>query len=128
MDAIKQTSNKVRYSDSELAMFKVLIEKKLARAKEQLNYFQSQMDDFIDNPDTKMKGLSDAAGIAENEILGNSTERLSKHITHLENALFRIENKTYGICRVTGELIDKKRLQAVPHATLSMEAKLGRKK
>lgn len=128
MSTSKKTLTKTRYSKPELDEFKSLINKKLARANEQLHFFQSQLDDLIDNPDAKLKGLDDAVGVAETEHLTNSVNRLKKHINHLENALIRIENSVYGVCRATGKLISKERLRAVPHATLSIEAKLSRKK
>lgn len=118
--------NKTRYSDEELNEFRSLVEKKLQRAKEQFNYLRRQMEDLADNPDNKLKGLDDANGVRETEHLNTSAARLQKHIQHLENALIRINNKAYGICRVTGKLISKQRLKAVPHATLSIEAKEGR--
>lgn len=125
MSAISRLS-KTRYSDEELAEFKILIEKKLLRAKEQFSYIRSQMDEMADNPDLKVKGLDDGISSMESEDLHGSAARLQKYIQHLENALIRIESKMYGVCRVTGKLISKARLKAVPHATLSMEAKQNR--
>jgi len=119
---------KTRYSDEELEEFKDLIEKKLKRAKEQLDFYQKQLSDMADNPDSKIKGLDDGIGTAENERLSGMAARQKKHIQHLENALIRIQNKAYGVCRITGKLISKERLRAVPHATLSIEAKQNRKK
>ncbi|MEL6944860.1 MAG: TraR/DksA C4-type zinc finger protein, partial [Bacteroidota bacterium] len=119
-------SAKTRYNDNELAEFKSLIEKKLSRAKDQFNYIDSQLRELAENPDSKIKGLDDATGVTEAAQLNNSAARLQKHIQHLENALLRIENKVYGICRATGKLISKQRLKAVPHATLSIEAKMNR--
>ncbi len=119
---------KTRYSDEELEEFKDLIEKKLKRAKEQLDFYQKQLSDMADNPDSKIKGLDDGIGTAENERLSSMAARQKKHIQHLENALIRIQNKAYGVCRITGKLISKERLRAVPHATLSIEAKQNRKK
>lgn len=119
-------SAKTRYSDDELAEFKSLIEKKLNRAKDQFNYIDSQLRELAENPDSKIKGLDDATGVTEAAQLNGSATRLQKHIQHLENALLRIENKVYGVCRATGKLISKQRLKAVPHATLSIEAKMNR--
>ncbi|MDV7399181.1 TraR/DksA C4-type zinc finger protein, partial [Arthrospira platensis SPKY1] len=79
-----------------------------------------------DNPDSKIRGLDDGTGTAENEQLYQMASRQQKLIQHLENALIRVHNKTYGICRATGKLISKERLKAVPHATLCMEAKKAR--
>lgn len=114
---------KTRYTDEELAEFDALIMKKLNKAKTELDFYLSQLSDRADNPDAKVKGLDDGIGTAENERTTTLAARLQKHIQHLENARLRIQNKVYGICRVTGKLISKQRLMAVPHATLSIEAK-----
>jgi len=116
-------SPKTRYTDEELEVFRALIEKKLAKAKDQLDFTLNQLEDMADNPDAKIKGLDDGIGTAENERLTTIAARQQKHIKHLENALIRVQNKVYGVCRVTGKLISKERLMAVPHATLSIEAK-----
>jgi RNA polymerase-binding protein DksA len=87
-----------------------------------------QISDLADNPDSKLKGLDDASSTMESERLYTNAARQRKLIRHLENALIRIENKVYGVCRNTGKLISKERLRAVPHATLSIEAKQNRKK
>jgi RNA polymerase-binding transcription factor DksA len=125
---MQQKAEKTRYSDEELLEFKSLIEKKLAVAREQLDFYLRQLSEMADNPDQKVKGLDDGAGTAENEQLTSMAARQKKHIQHLENALIRIENKAYGVCRKTGKLISKERLRAVPHATLSIEAKQGRRR
>ncbi len=117
---------KTRYSDEELEEFKNLIDEKITEAKKQLAFIQKQIDDLSDNPDSKIRGLDDAIGSSENERLYNMASRQQKHIQHLENALIRIKNKVYGICRETGKLISKERLKAVPHATLSINAKQKR--
>ena len=114
---------KTRYNDIELKEFEDLIEGKLSESKKQLNFYIRQLSDMADNPDSKVKGLDDGIGTAENERMTTLAARLKKHIQHLENAKIRIENKVYGICRVSGKLISKERLRAVPHATLSIEAK-----
>lgn len=119
---------KTRYSDEELTEFKSLINRKLTHAKDELNFLQSQLSDRADNQDAKLKGLDDGIGTAETERLSTLAARQEKYIKHLENALIRIQNKVYGICRETGKLIPKARLKAVPHATLSIEAKMSRKK
>lgn len=119
-------ANKTRYTDEELEEFRQIIEQKLAKAREQLNFYLEQISELADNPDAKIKGLDDGTGVAESERLYTMAARQRKHIQHLENALLRIKNKVYGICRVTGKLIAKERLLAVPHATLSIEAKQGR--
>ena len=123
---MNQKAEKTRYSDEELEEFRVLISKKLERAQEQLEFYLDQLSELADNPDSKVKGLDDGIGTAESERLTNMAGRQRKHIQHLENALIRIKNKAYGVCRVTGKLISKERLKAVPHATLSIEAKQNR--
>ena len=112
-----------RYSDEELAEFEALINEKLESAKEQHIFYLTQLQVLAANPDSKIKGLDDGISTSENERLTTMANRQKKHIQHLENALIRIKNKVYGICRVTGKLISKERLRAVPHATLSIEAK-----
>ena len=116
-------AHKTRYTDKELLEFEELIDEKLRDAHNQLNFYLSQLSDMADNPDAKVRGLDDGTGTAENERLTTMAVRQKKHIQHLENAKIRIKNKVYGICRVTGKLISKERLKAVPHATLSIEAK-----
>lgn len=123
-----RNAEKTRYSDQELGEFKEIIEKKLIRAVEEYDYYMKQLSEMADNDDSKVKGLDDGIGTAENERLSNMAARQKKLINHLENALIRIQNKVYGICRVTGKLISKQRLKAVPHATLSIEAKMNRKR
>lgn len=117
---------KTRYSDEELTEFKQLIEKKLVKAKSELKFYKQQMSEMADNPDVKLKGLDDAIGSVESERLNTLTSRQEKYVKHLQNALIRIENKVYGVCRNTGNLISKARLRAVPHATLSIQAKRQR--
>lgn len=120
--------NKTRYSDAELAEFKALIDEKLEAAKNELRYLQDQInrkdDNGTDDTENKFANLEDGSITMEREYLNQMAVRQAQYIDHLEKALMRIQNKTYGICRVTGKLIDKDRLRAVPHATLSMEAKL----
>ena len=118
---------KTRYSDEELQEFKELIEGKLANGKEQLSFYLNQKEEMANSDDTKLKGLDDGISTTEAEHLNRMTARQRKHIQHLENALIRIENKVFGICRVTGKLISKERLKAVPHATMSIHAKQGKK-
>ena len=119
---------KTRYSDQELAEFKTLIEGKLSAARQQMDFYLTNITELSQNADNKVKGLDDGTGTAETERLNNLASRQKKHIQHLENALLRIENKVYGVCRETGKLISKDRLMAVPHATLSIDAKKNRKK
>jgi RNA polymerase-binding transcription factor DksA len=119
----------VRYSDNDLSEFRELINKKLEAAKKELAYLQgliTRKDDMGgDETDNRYMTMEDGSMSMEREQLSQMASRQITYIDHLEKALIRIENKTYGICRVTGKLIDKARLRAVPHATLSLEAKLG---
>ena len=117
---------KTRYSDDELEEFKILIENKLVKAKEQLNFYLTQLGEINENQSAKIKGLDDGNGTVEVERMNTLAARQRKHIHHLENALLRIQNKVYGVCRSTGKLISKGRLKAVPHATLSIHAKQAR--
>ena len=119
----------MRYSDTELQEFRDLIGKKLDAAKKELAYLQgliTRRDEMGgDETDNRYMTMEDGGMSMEREQLSQMASRQITFIDHLEKAIMRIENKTYGICRVTGKLIDKARLRAVPHATLSMEAKLG---
>lgn len=119
----------VRYSDSDLKEFRDLINKKLDAAKQELAYLQgliTRKDEMGgDETENRYMTMEDGSMSMEREQLSQMASRQITYIDHLEKALIRIENKTYGICRVTGKLIDKARLRAVPHATLSLEAKLG---
>lgn len=123
-----EKSTKTRYSDSELVEFKELINEKLRMAREEFNNLTSSLSSPNANgtEDTSgtYKTLEDGSATLEKEQLNQLAARQKKFIDNLEAALVRIENKTYGICRETGKLIQKERLRAVPHATLSMEAKL----
>ena len=124
---MSQPSDKTRYSDAELDEFRVLIEGKKAKAEQQLQYYLTQLSDMAENADAKIKGLDDGITTMENETTSTMAVRQRKLIQHLENALIRIQNKAYGVCRETGKLISKERLRAVPHATLSIQAKQKRK-
>ena len=119
----------MRYSDQELNEFRDLINKKLDSAKKELTYLQgliTRRDEMGgDETDNRYMTMEDGGMSMEREQLSQMASRQITFIDHLEKAIMRIENKTYGICRVSGKLIDKARLRAVPHATLSMEAKLG---
>ena len=120
-----------RYSDGELNDFKELIQRKLEAAKKELGYLQgliTRKDEMGgDDTDNRYMTMEDGSLSMEREQLSQMASRQITFIDHLEKAMMRIENKTYGICRVTGKLIDKARLRAVPHATLSIEAKMGMK-
>lgn len=117
---------KVRYSDEELQEFKELILAKLAKAQEEYDSLRASMvgnsNDTADTSPT-FKALEEGANVLGREEAARLCERQRKFIVNLQNALMRIENKTYGICRQTGKLIPKERLRAVPHATLCIEAK-----
>jgi len=120
-------AEKTRYSDEELMEFKELILRKLDKAREDYELLksaitQSESNDTQDTSPT-FKVLEEGAATLSKEEAGRLAQRQHKFIQHLQGALIRIENKTYGICRETGKLISKERLRAVPHATLSMEAK-----
>ena len=119
----------MRYSDNELTEFRELITRKLETAKKELGYLQgliTRKDQMGgDESDNRYMTMEDGSLSMEREQLSQMASRQITFIDHLEKAMMRIENKTYGICRVTGKLIDKARLRAVPHATLSIEAKMG---
>lgn len=119
-----------RYSDDDLAEFRQLIQKKLDIARNELAYLQGLItgkDDMsTDDRDARNKGMEDGGVNMERDQLSMMAARQISFIDNLEKALMRVENKTYGVCRVTGKLIDKARLKAVPHATLSMEAKTAK--
>lgn len=121
--------NRTRYSDTELKEFKTLIHKKLEEATrdyELLKNTLSHKDDHgTDDTSPTFKLLEDGSDVLSKEETAHLAARQEKYIQNLKNALIRIENKTYGICRVTGKLIPKERLRSVPHATLSIDAKLG---
>ena len=115
-----------RYSDNDLSEFKEIIQKKLDAAKKELTYLQgliTRKDEGGDMDEARYMTMEDGSVSMEREQLSQMASRQITFIDHLEKAMMRIENKTYGICRVTGKLIDKARLRAVPHATLSIEAK-----
>jgi RNA polymerase-binding transcription factor DksA len=116
----------MRYSDADLAEFREIIQKKLDAAKKELNYLQgliTRKEEGGDMDEGRYMTMEDGSVSMEREQLSQMASRQITFIDHLEKAMMRIENKTYGICRVTGKLIDKARLRAVPHATLSIEAK-----
>lgn len=121
--ATRKKVEKTRYTDKELKEFEKLIDGKLEVANEQLDYYLNQLKELAENPDAKIKGLDDGISTMESERITQMAARQRKLIQHLDNAKIRIQNKVYGICRATGKLISKERLKAVPHATLSIEAK-----
>ena len=118
---------KTRYSDAELKEFKQIIEDKLEEAKSDLELLNSSMslkdNNGTDDTSPTFKLIEDGSDVLSREETAQLAARQEKFIKHLNDALIRIENKTYGICRVTGKLISKERLRIVPHATLSIEAK-----
>ncbi len=122
---------KTRYSDAELQEFKDIILAKLAKAKDDYELLKNTitLEDGNDTQDTSptFKVLEEGASVLSKEEAGKLAQRQQKFIQHLQAALVRIENKTYGVCRETGKLIPAERLRAVPHATLSIDAKLNQK-
>jgi RNA polymerase-binding transcription factor DksA len=125
----QEETGKNRYSDKELEEFREIINEKLANARKELATLQAQMtaanEHGTDDTASTFKILEDGSDSLAKEEAGQLASRQKKFIEQLENALVRIENKTYGICRVTGKLIPKERLRAVPHTTQSIEAKLN---
>ncbi len=124
--AMQSTGPVMRYSDSDLTEFREIIQRKLDAAKKELAYLQgliTRKDEGGDMDEARYMTMEDGSVSMEREQLSQMASRQITFIDHLEKAMMRIENKTYGICRVTGKLIDKARLRAVPHATLSIEAK-----
>ena len=120
-------SEVVRYSDADLKEFKGLIEEKIVKAKEDLDLIKSaymnDLNNGTDDTSPTFKAFEEGSETMSKEANTQLALRQEKFIRDLKNALVRIENKTYGVCRVTGKLISKERLKLVPHATLSIEAK-----
>ncbi len=120
-----------RYSDEDLKEFKELILEKLKVAQSDYEMYKTSLtqSDGNDTQDTSptFKVLEEGAATLSKEESGKLAQRQLKFIQHLQAALVRVENKTYGICRETGKLISKERLRAVPHATLSMDAKMNQR-
>ncbi len=118
----------VRYSDADLAEFKELILKKIEKAQADLDLIKSaymnDLNNGTDDTSPTFKAFEEGSETLSKEANSQLATRQEKFIRDLKNALIRIENKTYGICRVTGKLIEKERLKLVPHATMSMEAKV----
>jgi DnaK suppressor protein len=123
----ENSTEKVRYSDEELAEFKEIILKKLEEAQQDLELLRDQIshrdDHGTDDTSPTFKLLEDGSEVMSREETNQLAVRQQKFIANLQAALVRIQNKTYGICRETGKLISKERLRIVPHATLSIEAK-----
>jgi len=120
-------NNTVRYADKDLEEFKVLILEKIEKAQHDLDLIKSAyMNDGnngTDDTSPTFKAFDEGSSVMSKESNSQLAIRQEKFIRDLKNALIRIENKSYGVCRVTGKLINKKRLELVPHATLSIEAK-----
>lgn len=123
--------NKTKFSDAELADFKAIILKKIEKAEQDLDLLREQFandkSNGTDDTSPQFKSFEEGSSVMSKERNSQLATRQEKFIRDLKNALVRIENKTYGICRVTGKLIDAERLKLVPHATLSMEAKLNQR-
>ncbi|MCG2420127.1 TraR/DksA C4-type zinc finger protein [Aequorivita sp. F47161] len=120
-------TGRTRYSDAELEEFRLLLNDKIKKATEQLELIQSSYkndsNNGTDDTSPTFKAFDEGSEVMSKEANSQLAIRQEKFIRDLKNALVRIENKTYGVCRVTGKLINKERLKLVPHATLSIEAK-----
>ena len=129
---MKAKEERTRYSDEELVEFEILIKEKIEKAQNELNILKQSLNrsDESGTGDTNVtsKVLEDGAETIQKESVNELAARQQKFINNLSNALIRIKNGTYGICKVTGKLIPKERLRAVPHTMLSIEAKLEEKK
>jgi DnaK suppressor protein len=126
-ETAKASTEATRYSDRDLKEFETLIHEKLAQAKSDLDELRQSLshegDNSTDDTSPTFKMMEDGNDTMSREEVAQLAARQEKFIISLENALLRIKNKTYGVCRVTGKLIPKERLRLVPHATLSIEAK-----
>jgi len=124
-------ADKTRYSDAELEEFREIINEKLEMAQREYDNLRELMSNAsgngVNDTSPTYKNFDEGAQTLSKESLAAQAQRQLKFITHLKNALIRIENKTYGICRVTGKLIPKERLRAVPHATTTVEGKMQSK-
>lgn len=131
-DTKKEGKAKTRYSDKELEEFRQIILEKLKKASRDLKMlteaYTNTNDHGTDDTSPTFKVLEEGYQVLSKEENSRLAARQSKFIQNLENAIVRIENKTYGICRATGKLISKERLRSVPHATLSIDAKLQQTK
>ena len=129
---MKGKDDRTRYSDEELVEFETLIQEKIEKAQNELSILKQSLNrsDESGTGDTNItsKVLEDGADTSQKESVNELAARQQKFINNLSNALIRIKNGTYGICKVTGKLIPKERLRAVPHTMLSIEAKLEEKK
>ena len=118
---------KMRYSDADLAEFKEIIVNKMDKAKTDLELIKSaymkDQNNGTDDTSPTFKAFEEGSETMSKEANSQLAIRQEKFLRDLKNALFRVENKTYGVCKVTGKLISKERLRVVPHATMSIEAK-----
>jgi len=125
---MEQENLQIRYSDADLAEFKQIILKKIEKAQSDLDLIKSaymnDLNNGTDDTSPTFKAFEEGSETMSKEANSALAIRQEKFIRDLKNALVRIESKTYGVCRVTGKLIEKERLKIVPHATMSMEAKL----
>lgn len=125
-----ETKEKVRYTKSELEEFEAIIKEKLDEAKAELKRLKSQLsrrnDSGTDNTTGGIRSIEDGIESSEKEEMMQQAARINKYVNHLEKAIIRIKNGTYGICIQTGKLIPKERLRVVPHTQHSIEAKLNR--
>lgn len=123
---------KTRYNEAELEEFKTLIENKIVEAKFDLELLNNELshkdENGTDDTSRTFNMMEDGASTTSREMNAQKAARQAKFLMSLENAILRIKNKTYGVCRDTGKLIDKRRLMLVPHATLSIEAKNAQQK
>ena len=121
------TEEKMRFSDADLAEFKELIQQKIEKAQADLDLIKSaymnDLNNGTDDTSPTFKAFQEGSETMSKEANSQLAIRQEKFLRDLKNALFRVENKTYGVCRVTGKLINKERLKLVPHATMSIEAK-----
>ena len=121
------TEEKMRFSDADLAEFKELIQQKIEKAQADLDLIKSaymnDLNNGTDDTSPTFKAFEEGSETMSKEANSQLAIRQEKFLRDLKNALFRVENKTYGVCRVTGKLINKERLKIVPHATMSIEAK-----
>ena len=121
------TEEKMRFSDADLAEFKELIIRKIEKAQSDLDLIKSaymnDLNNGTDDTSPTFKAFEEGSETMSKEANSQLAIRQEKFLRDLKNALFRVENKTYGVCRVTGKLINKERLKLVPHATMSIEAK-----
>lgn len=128
MTTSSSSTPRARYSDEDLSGFKALIEEKLATAQQELDFAKQQLAEANEGARGQQSGdwTDESTNHTEIELLNSMIARQAQFIQNLRNALLRIQNKTYGVCVITGQLIDKKRLQLVPHATKSVEGKNNR--